>query len=229
MKKNFFKKIVTAVVTTAMAVSAIVAMPTEAKAATDKEIYLQVEEDDTYGIGLWNGYTGLTVNAEYMEGSDWIYQFTKVEDGLYKISVTTDGEVSLVGLQIYKGSKDGEIAKSDAQWSSDGGVFNTALQTELNTENTKVTISGYDSTNWNFSTVTSTTDTATDADTTTDNDTTAGDDTTTDTNTDTTTDTTTDTNTTTTPDTGDTAMVALYLAVAALAVVVVLKKQTVNN
>lgn len=223
MRKNLLKKLVAVVATTAMALTAILANPTEAKAATEKEIYLQVEEDDAYGIGLWNGYSGLTVNAEYMESSDWIYAFTKVEDGLYKVSVTTDGTVSLVGLQIYKTTKDGEIAKSDPEWSADGGAFNTALQTALNSTDTVVTISGYDSVAWNFSSVvastpqaeTTTTAGAADETTTVGG---AGETTTAATGT-----------TTGTPDTGDSTMVALYLAVAVLGAVVVLNKKRVNE
>lgn len=224
MRKNILKKLVAVVATTAMAVTAILANPTEAKAATEKEIYLQVEEDDAYGIGLWNGYSGLTINAEYMEGSDWIYAFTKVEDGLYKVTVTTEGTVSLVGLQIYKTTKDGEIAKSDPEWSADGGVFNTALQTALNTADTKITISGYDSVAWNFSSVvasTPQTETETPTPTTTPETPNAdgagegagegsGAD-------------------SATPNTGDTSMVALYLAIAALGAVVVLNRKRVNE
>ena len=223
MRKNLLKKLVAVVATTAMAACAILANPTEAKAATEKEIYLQVEGDDAYGIGLWNGYSGLTINAEYMDGSDWIYAFTKVEDGLYKVSVTTDGTVSLVGLQIYKTTKDGEIAKSDPEWSADGGAFNTALQTALNSNDTVVTISGYDSTNWNFSSVVASTpqaETTTTAGADEETTTAAGgaDETTAAVG-----------GTTGTPDTGDTTMVALYLAVAVLGAVVVLNKKRVNE
>lgn len=151
MRKNLFKKLAVAVLTAAMAISAMVAVPSEVKAATDKVIYLQTDEDATYSIGLWSGYSGITLNAELMSGSDWQYDFTKVEDGVYKISISTDSEVTLVGLQIYKNGD--EIAKSDAQWSADGGAFNSALEEALNSDYDTITISDYSTENWNFSKV----------------------------------------------------------------------------
>ncbi len=151
MRKNLLKKLVAVVATTAVAVTALLAAPQDVKAATDKTIYLEVEEDAEYAVGWWNdGLAGLTTNAELMAGSDWQYVFTKVEAGLYKISVTVDGTVTLPGLQIYKAGE--EMAKSDPQWSTDA-TFCANLTTLLNSDATSIKVSGYSAESWSFMTV----------------------------------------------------------------------------
>jgi len=218
MRKNVLKKLVAIVATTAMAVTAIIANPTEAKAATEKEIYLEVEEDAEYAWGYWNSGSGITFNAEYMSGSDWQYLFTKVEDGLYKINVTVDGTVALSGFQLYKNGA--EIAKCDIDWNS--SEYGLAVQTLLNSNATKIKLSNYDSTAWAFKTAEEIVEQET---------TTAGaaEETTTAGASGETTTVATDVTSTGTPDTGDTTMVALYLAIAALGAVVVLSRKKVNE
>ncbi len=232
MRKNFFKKLVTAVVTTAMTVSAIVAMPTEAKADTTKDVYL-VAEDASYTLGIWNKY-GFASTATSADEWNFAWNMTKVEDGLYKIDLTATDDCWTDGIEISDGSNTYKVYTSTESWAVAEQMGNwTAVEAAL--KGAEDVYLALDATNTTIALTTApATDDTTSDDTTADNtttDDTATNNTTTDNNTTVDNNTTTDTNVNaaTTPDTGDSTMVALYMVVAALAAVVVLKKKTANN
>lgn len=124
--KKVFKKLATVVATVAMAVCAMVAMPTEAKADTTKELYLEVEADATYSLGFWTP-SGVTVNAE-MAADGWTYVFTKVEDGLYKLEISLTDDWTATGLSLCVDGN--ENYKADPQWSGDAGAAAWTALTE---------------------------------------------------------------------------------------------------
>ena len=116
--KKVFKKLVAVVATAVMVVCATVAMSTEAKADTTKELYLVVETDAEYSLGFWSP-SGITVNAD-MAADGWTYVFEKVEDGLYKLSLSVTDDYTATGLSL---CVDGaENYKADPQWSGDAGA-----------------------------------------------------------------------------------------------------------
>ena len=116
--KNIFKRFMAVVVATVMVVCATVAMPTEAKADTTKELYLEVSSDATYSLGFWTP-NGVTINAE-MAADGWTYTFTKVEDGLYKLEMTLTADWTATGLSLCVDGN--ENYKADPQWSGDAGA-----------------------------------------------------------------------------------------------------------
>ncbi len=233
MRKNILKKIVTAIVTTAMTVCAVVAGTTEAKAETTKDIYLMAEDGIEYSIGFWSP-SGITVNAD-MASDGWTYLFTKVEDGLYKVNVTLADDFSTTGFSICRDGS--ENVKCDPQWSGTDSAaawteFSTALAgsedvyMSINAENDSEET---DTIAMESAPVDTTTDSDTDEDADTDADTNTDTDADTNTNTDADAGTNTDTNAgASTPDTGDSSLTFVMLAVAILAAVVVFKKAKIT-
>lgn len=119
MKNNVLKKLATLVLVTIVTLCAIVATPMKAKAATIKEIYLVEEEEKEYSWGFWQGFNGVMMDAE-AAADGWTYKFTKVQDGLYKISLSVTDDYTIVGASV---SVDGvELYKADANWSGDAGA-----------------------------------------------------------------------------------------------------------
>lgn len=119
MKNNVLKKLATLVLVTIVTFCAIVAIPIKAKAATIKEIYLVESEEKEYSWGFWQGFNGVMMDAE-AAADGWTYKFTKVQDGLYKISLSVTDDYTIVGASI---SVDGvELYKSDANWSGEAGA-----------------------------------------------------------------------------------------------------------
>lgn len=119
MRKNIMKKIAAVVSTAVLSVCSIVAMPTEAKAATTTELYLETDTDAEYSLGFWQGTSGIQIDAE-VTADGWTYAFEKVEDGLYKINLLLSETFSGAGLSI---SVNGvETYKSDPNWSGVAGA-----------------------------------------------------------------------------------------------------------
>jgi len=119
MKNNVLKKLATLVLVTIVTFCAIVATPMQAKAATIKEIYLVESEDKEYSWGFWQGFNGVMMDAE-AAADGWTYKFTKVQDGLYKLSLSVTDDYTIVGASV---SVDGvELYKSDANWSGEAGA-----------------------------------------------------------------------------------------------------------
>lgn len=119
MRKNIMKKIAAVVATAVLSVCSIVAMPTEAKAATTTELYLETDTDAEYSLGFWQGTSGIQIDAE-VTADGWTYAFEKVEDGLYKINLLLSETFSGAGLSI---SVNGvETYKSDPNWSGVAGA-----------------------------------------------------------------------------------------------------------
>lgn len=116
--KNLFKKLVAVVATVVMTVCATVAIPTEAKADTTKELFLEVGADATYSLGFWSP-SGVTINAD-MASDGWTYLFTKVEDGLYKLELSLTDSWTATGLSLCVDGN--ENYKADPQWSGDAGA-----------------------------------------------------------------------------------------------------------
>lgn len=119
MKNNVLKKLATLVLVTIVTFCAIVATPMQAKAATIKEIYLVESEEKEYSWGFWQGFNGVMMDAE-AAADGWTYKFTKVQDGLYKLSLSVTDDYTIVGASI---SVDGvELYKADANWSGEAGA-----------------------------------------------------------------------------------------------------------
>ena len=136
--KKVFKKLAAVVATVAMAVCAMVAMPTEAKADTTKELYLSVESDATYSLGFWSP-SGVTINAD-MAADGWTYVFTKVEDGLYKLELSLTDSWSATGLSLCVDGN--ENYKADPEWSGEAGAAAwTALSEALSGDAGQINIS----------------------------------------------------------------------------------------
>lgn len=124
--KKVFKKLVAAVATAVMTICATVAMTTEAKADTTKELYLVVENDAEYSMGFWSP-SGITISAD-MAADGWTYLFEKVEDGLYKLSFSVTDDYTATGMSL---CVDGaENYKADPQWSGDAGAAAWTALTE---------------------------------------------------------------------------------------------------
>ncbi len=109
MKKNIFKKIVASLATAAMAVGMFAATPAqEAKAeeGTEKTLYVVVPEEDTnnYAVNIWQGVSTSAPDCSDEAFSSWGNKpktMTKVQDGLFKMSVTVWSNMSSsTGMQI---------------------------------------------------------------------------------------------------------------------------------
>ena len=237
MRKSIFKKLVTAVVTTAMAVSAMVAMPTVAKADTTKDVYL-VAEEGSYSIAVWNAY-GFSTTATTTE--TWFkYNMEKADDGLYVLEITTADDAWTDGIEISDGTNTYKVYTTADSWGVEAEMANwSAVEAAL--KGTDDVYLAIDTDNWTIKlteapkTETTTAETTTKADET---ETTTKAETETTTKADETETTKTEAETTTKANTtnndsnvpsGDTAAVAALAVVAIVAAAVVLKKRTVSE
>lgn len=145
MRKNILKKLATIAFTTVMAVCATVAMPTEAKADTTKDLYLTVDSEAEYSLGFWTGATGITVNGE-LAADGWTYAFEKVEDGVYKLNLTLADDFAGDGLSLSVNGE--EKYKADTQWTGEAGAaaWNALVEALAGTDDVYITLDDENST-----------------------------------------------------------------------------------
>ena len=218
---KLFKKLVALAATAAVAVCAMVAMPTDVKADTTKEVYLIVDEDGSYGLRAWDD-NGVTFDGEIGTGDlDWVKVFTKVEDGVYKMNATVSDANAITGFSLkvadvadgvngeykaYTTTESWGVAGQMASWD--------ALKAAFASSDAKIYLA-LDKTNWSI-TVTTAPSTGNGGSTGNSGSTGNGG-------------ATGNGGSTGSQDTADMAPVVAMVAVAALAAVVVLKKRTAKN
>lgn len=129
MKKNFFKKIVAAIATTALAVSAAVVPAQDVKAAeVTKTVYVEINGESTADsvlINFWN-WTGVTADTHTTTGAfdGWDpgpVALEKVEDGLYKATLKIDAATFVEdgnGITVYLGSDGATKIEVDPSWNN---------------------------------------------------------------------------------------------------------------
>ncbi len=146
MRKNIMKKMVAIVATAVMSVCAIMATPTEAKAATTTELYLETDADAEYSVGFWQTTSGIQIDAE-VTADGWTYAFDKVEDGVYKIDLllsetfsSAGMSISVNGVETYKCDPNWSGVAGAEAWTAFTGVLGTTDKIYIGLDTTNVTI-----------------------------------------------------------------------------------------